>query len=441
VTAAGLIIEAVKAEPNHLLVVARPTAPDAACPGCGHRSRQVHSHYDRRLLDLPSHGRAVHLRVQMRRFRCATITCPRRIFGEPLAASVSPRGARRTERLEGIVHHPGIALGGRPAANLARRLMLPVSRDTLLRVLRRRAPASGEQVSILGIDDFAWKRGQRYGAVMYDLERRRVIDLLPDREPATVAAWLAAHPEITVVSRDRGAGYGRAASRGAPQAIQVADRWHLMENASAAFLDAVRRSMRVIRQVLGSTIIDPSLLTSAERIQYDGFQRRQENSHAIQALAAAGKSIEEITRNTGRSRKLVRSVLRGGDGDVFRGRIKMLEPHTPMLRAEWEAGCRSGAELWRRLCDAGFRGDLRVVGEWATRQRRSEKAGAELSRSAPSARVLSRLMTAKRDNLSKADAIMVAAIETGVPTLAAARDLMERFHRMFRLRDANSLGL
>ena len=436
----GLRIETVTTEPDRLLIIARPTAPDSACPECGHRSGQVHSRYDRRLMDLPSHGRAVHLRIQVRRFRCATIACPRRIFGELLADGVAPRGARRTARLEDIVHHLGIALGGRPAATLARRLMLPVSRDTLLRVLRRRAQAPGGPVRVIGIDDFAWKRGQRYGTVVCDLERRRIIELLPDREPGTVAAWLAAHPEIAVVSRDRGAGYGRAASRGAPQAIQVADRWHLMENASAAFLEAVRRSMRAIRQVLGSTVIDPALLTSAERIQYDGFQRRQDSSQAIKALAASGKSIKDITRSTGRSCKLVRSVLRGGDGDVFRCRIRMLESHTPMLRAAWEAGCRNGAELWRRLCDCGFKGGLRVVTEWATRQRRSEKAAVELSRTAPPARVLSRLMTARRDDLSKADAVTVAAIERGVPTLAAARDLMERFHRMFRVRDTEALA-
>ena len=440
ISPAGLLIEAVTTEPDRLLIIARPTALDAACPECGRRSSQVHSRYDRVLMDLPSLGRAVYLRVHVRRFRCATFTCPRRIFGEPLADSVAPRGARRTARLEGIVHHLGIALGGRPAAALAQRLMLPVSRDTLLRVLRRRAQAPGGPVRVLGIDDFAWKRGQQYGTVVCDLERRRIIDLLPDREPATVEAWLAAHREIAVVSRDRGAGYGRAASRGAPQAMQVADRWHLMENASAAFLDAVRQSMRAIRQVLGSTIIDPALLTSAERIQYDGFQRRQDSSQAIKALAASGKSIKEITRSTGRSRKLVRSVLRGGDGDVFRCRSWMLEPHTPMLRAEWEAGCRNGAELWRRLCASGFRGGLRVVTEWATRQRRNETAGVELSRTPPPARVLSRLMTTRRDDLSKADAVTVAAIETGVPTLATARNLMERFHRLFRVHDTDALA-
>ncbi len=136
---------------------------------------------------------------------------------------------------------------------------------------------------VIGIDDWAWKRGQRYGSIICDLERRRVVDLLPDREPGTVEAWLSHHPEITVISRDCGGGYGRAATRTAPQAVQVADRWHLMENASAAFLEAVRRSMRPIRQALGSAVIDPALLSSAERLQPDGYLRRQEAYGAIRA--------------------------------------------------------------------------------------------------------------------------------------------------------------
>jgi len=441
VSPAGLLVEAVTSEPDRLLIRARPTAVDAACPECDRRSDHVHSQYERRLMDLPSHGCIVHLRIRVRRFRCCNASCRRKIFGEPLAHSIAPRAARRTARLEGIVHHLGIALGGRPAASLARRLMLPVSRDTLLRVVRRRAePAGGYSVQVVGIDDFAWKRGHRYGTVVCDLEQRRIIDLLPDREVGTVAAWLAAHPDIAVVSRDRGAGYGRAATKGAPQAVQVADRWHLMENASAAFLDAVRRSMRSIRQALGSTVTNPALLTCAERIQYDGFLRRQDSHRAIKALAHAGTPIKEITRRTGRSRKLVRSVLRGGDGDVFRSRASVLQPHVPKLRAEWEAGCRNGAELWRRLCVGGFNGGLRVVTEWATRQRRSEKAGFAFTRTTPPARLLSRLMTTRREHLSNVDAITVAAIETGVPALAAARDLMERFHRMLRSRDIEALA-
>lgn len=154
----------------------------------------------------------------------------------PLANDIAPRAARCTAPLEGVVHHLGIALGGRPAARLARRF------NPLLRVLRR-VPVVAGPVQVIGIDDFAWKRGQRYGMVVCDLEQRCIIDLLPDREPATVTAWLADNPEITVASRDRGAGYRQAASKGAPQAVQVADRWHLMENVSAPFLEAMRRSM------------------------------------------------------------------------------------------------------------------------------------------------------------------------------------------------------
>ena len=213
-----------------------------------------------------------------------------------------------------------------------------------------------------------------------------------------------------------------------------------MENASSAFLDAVRRSMRAIRRVLDSTEIDPTLLTSAERIQYDGYLRRQENHQAITHLADAGISIKEITRRTGRSRKLVRSVLRGEDGDVFRCRASMLQPYLDRHGSEWAAGCRNGAELWRRLRDIGFGGGLRVVTEWATRRRRAETVGHETRRTVPPARQLSRLMTTRREHPSKADAITVVAVETGVPALTTARVLIERFHGMVRMRETAALA-
>jgi transposase len=437
---AGLVIDTVTLEADHLLVIAHPGALDAACTACGERSSQIHSHYQRRLMDLPSHGQSVRLHVQARRFRCGNGGCSRKIFGEVLGADIASRASRRTSRLEAIVHHIGIALGGRPAASLARRLMLPVSRDTLLRVVRRRAMPSGTApVRIVGIDDFAWKRGQRYGTIVCDLERRRVVDLLPDREAATVAAWLAAHPEITIVSRDRGGSYGQAATQGAAQAVQVADRWHLMENASAAFLEVVRRSLPSIRQALASGEVDPALLTCAERIQHDGFLRRQESNKIVKDLAETGVSIKEITRQTGRSRKLVRSVLRGTDGDVFRCRSNALEAYLVKLGAEWDAGCHNGAELWRRLRANGFKGGLRVVTEWTTRRRRSEKGALGRPGITPPARKLSHLMTTHREQLTKAEAVTVAAIETGVPELATARTVLDRFHRMLRTRDTAAL--
>jgi transposase len=389
----GLLINDVQIGPDRILITARCRACVGTCPNCGCRSERVHSRYERRLLDLPSHGRAVQVCIAVRRFRCAEPSCLRRIFAEPLGDAVAGRSARRTTRLEAIVHHLGIALGGRPAAALARRLMLPVSKDTLLRVVRRQAGRNLLPLRVIGIDDWAWRRGQRYGSIICDLERRRIVDLLPDREPATVEAWLSRHPEIGIISRDRGGGYGQAATRAAPQAVQVADRWHLMENASAAFLEAVRRSMRPIRVALDSTAIDPALLTHAERLQHEGFLRREEAYDIIRGLAKAGTPIKEIVRRTGRSRKLVRDIARGGGGDVFRCRSNVLAPHLARLDAEWSAGCHTGAELWRRLqTTVGFRGSLRVVSEWATRRRHTESAGRGRLRKPPPARMLSRLL-------------------------------------------------
>jgi transposase len=165
--------------------------------------------------------------------------CPlsrRRIFAERFEDAVVAERSRRTSRLECLVHHLGLALGGRPAAGFARRLMVPVSNDTLLRVVRRRANLPDDRVNVVGIDDWAWRRNHRYGTMVCDLERRRIVTLLPDREIATVQAWIANHPEIAIVARDRGGGYGEAVTKALPHAVQVADRWHLMENASSAFL-------------------------------------------------------------------------------------------------------------------------------------------------------------------------------------------------------------
>ena len=170
------------------------------------------------------------------------VLCGLQIFTERFADGVVASSARRTARLDCIVHHLGLALGGRPAAGFAKRLMLPVSNDTPLRVVRRRTRLPADPLRVVGIDDWAWGRNQRYGSIICNLERRRVVRLLPDREPATAQAWFAGHPAIAIIARDRGGGYGEAAAKALLYAVQVADRWHLMENASRAFLDAVRKS-------------------------------------------------------------------------------------------------------------------------------------------------------------------------------------------------------
>jgi transposase len=428
----GFVVESAYYEGGKAIVVVRASGSVGLCPSCGTVSQRVHSRYRRRVTDLPLSGRIVQLLVVARRFRCDAVLCGRQIFTERFADGVLAPSARRTARLDSIVHHLGLALGGRPAAGFAKRLMLPVSKDTLLRVVRRRSRPPTDPLRVIGIDDWAWRRNHRYASIICNLERRRVVTLLPDREPATAQAWLSAHPTIAIVARDRGGGYGEAAAKALPYAVQVADRWHLMENASRAFLDAVRKSMRQIRTVIGATTIDPKLLTAAERLQYEGYLRREETNAAILALSKNGIPIKQIVRQTGHSRKLVRQVVRGECHDVFRTRQSSLDLHLPWLDEQWASGCRNGAELWRRLKGRGFRGSLRVISEWATRRRRAEKADAQNLQRIPSARTIARLMTIGRDLLTKAETVTVAAIEAGVPTLVEAREIIAEFHLMIR---------
>jgi transposase len=159
-------------------------------------------------------------------------------------------------------------------------------------------------------------------------------------------------------------------------------RWHLIENASAALLDAVRRSMRRIRTALGAATIDPGVLTSVERRQHEGFLRRAAIDAAIRRMVEAGAPINEIVRRTGHSRKLIRAIARGVRTEMFRTRMTTLDAFLPRLDAEWAAGCRNGAEFWRRSRAAGFSGALRLVSEWATRRRRSDSMPGALTRQA-----------------------------------------------------------
>ena len=232
---AGFSIDGVGDGEIGVVIRAHPMPARARCSDCGMWSAEVHSRYARKLNDLPIGGRRAQLVVRARRFFCDASSCKRRTFAERLDGTPTPR-ARRTSRLDEIVLCLAIALDGRPAVALAKRIQIKVSNDTLLRAVRRRGSSAPVAPSVIGIDDWAWRRNFPYGTLICDLERRKTIALLPDREPTTAETWLRQWPGITVIARDRGGGYALAAQRAPPNAIQVADRWHLMENASAAFL-------------------------------------------------------------------------------------------------------------------------------------------------------------------------------------------------------------
>jgi transposase len=224
-----------------LVVATRQRA--ASCPRCHHISERIHSRYTRLVGDLPWHGIPVRLELHARRFFCDHDLCQQQVFCERLP-TVAARYARKTTRLSSALELIGFALGGEAGARIARALGLQTSPDSLIRCIRRTAAAEPPTVRVLGVDDWAQRKGHTYGTILVDLERRSVVDLLPDREAETLAAWLTEHPSVEVVSRDRSRAYANGITLGAPHAIQVADRWHLLKNITDALERLVKRLRR-----------------------------------------------------------------------------------------------------------------------------------------------------------------------------------------------------
>ena len=359
---ADLVVDQVLPTPDCLIILCRSRVSAPVCPGCGLPSSRRHSSYPRRLADLPWQGRRVQIKVQVRRLRCGRPGCEHRIFAERLPAAAGPH-AQRTMRLGSLQRHIGLALGGKAGARLAERIGTPVSGATLLRLVRRGAPAtSGTAPRVLGVDDWAWRRGQRYGTILVDLEHHAVVDLLPDREAASFAAWLRAHPGVEIIARDRGAGYADGGRRGAPDAVHVADRWHLLENCSAAVLEAVKRNMPALRAAAQpasgapvaalmtvSPVADPDApppMTSAQRLQYEGWQRRVQVHDEVMRLHQQGVPIRHIARDLALSRNTVRRWVRGEQPELHRQRMHSLDPWRAVLEWRWREGGVAEDPMW-----------------------------------------------------------------------------------------------
>jgi len=448
---AGLSVAQVLPAPDRVTIVTAPTPSQSACPLCGGLSGRVHSHYTRTLADLPWSGRAVAVQVRARRFRCTSAGCPRQIFTERLPEVVCPR-ARRTVRLGDAQRHIGLALGGAPGSRLAGRLAMPASGDTLLRMIRTGALAPSPPPQVIGVDDWAWRRGHRYGTIICDLERRRVVDLLPDRSAATLASWLKRHGgEVAVVSRDRSGAYADAIRAGAPGAVQVADRWHLLVNCSDALRQLLDRHQRQLREAanigaVGERVPAPAP-TQADRRKSERQERRRARYEAVAEPHRKGMPIRRIARRLGTARNAVRRWLRAGEAAPYRrapGR-SVLDRHLGHVERRWAEGCRNAAELWRGLREErGFRGGYDVVRRWAVRHRALQEVSTPPAHGLPSWRVPSarraaRLLTTEIASLSGADQRFVRTLTALSPDVRLAAGLANDFARLVRERDAEAL--
>src|SRR6266567_2897412 len=243
-----LVIEQVSMT-NEVTIAVCAASPAAPCPCCGTISKQIQSRYTRTLRDLPASGRPVHLVIHVRRFFCQENTCVRKIFAERFPSLTLPR-VKFTLRLQEALRDMGFALGGEAGARLGKNLSYPGSSDTILRLVKRAELPTASSPRVVGLDDWSWKRRLRYGTLICDLESRKPLDVLPDRSVETVSAWFEKHPSVEIVSRDRSSEYAAAIKKGAPQAIEVADRWHLGKNLAESIETLLARCRAEIRRAL-----------------------------------------------------------------------------------------------------------------------------------------------------------------------------------------------
>jgi transposase len=399
---AGLRLDDLILTPNAAVALLVSTAASAPCPRCGALSDSVHSRYRRTVADLPCHGRPVALRLVVRRFRCAAPGCPRAIFCERLPALLNAH-ARATARLTDAHRALGFALGGEAGSRLAEHLDMPTSPDTLLRRVKESPDEPAPPPRYVGVDDWAVRKGQRYGTILVDLERGRVIDLLPGRDGVALGAWLRDHPGVEVITRDRWAAYAQAAAEAAPQAMQVADRWHLLKNLREAVERLLARMTGAVRGALGEpraaggaeaqgacepTVGGPPAPAGPtppaeatpptgpaesprEQARLAKRQARAEAHRKVRELRARGLSLRRVARALGLSVKRVIRYARAErvpDWNPGRRGPTQLDPFAAHVDAWVSAGGRNAADLYRELAAQGCRAGYDAVRRYLARR-------------------------------------------------------------------------
>lgn len=436
---------------NRLILDIVPKQCSAGCPLCRRHTRRIHSRYVRSVHDLPCCGVPLVLRLHARRFVCCNRHCSRRIFCERMPTLV-PARCRRTERITQALTEIGFAAGGEGGSRLAAALSMTASAAHLLRLLRREPLPTEEPVRVLGVDDWAKRKGRSYGTVLVDLERHCPIELLPDRTSDTLADWLREHAGVEILSRDRGKDYAEGGRQGAPDAVQVADRWHLFKNLGDVLERVMTREHRRLQdaaaQVAETRPTDPPPeheSTRAEREKQDRRALRVERYETVQQLKAKGLSISAISRATGLAwitAKKLASAPSFPERVVRRPSPVSAIPYDTYLRERWEAGCRNAEQLWRELQEMGYRGSDQTVRRYIALWRWADPPllTGTSARQPYSPRHVARLFMQQPDTLSAEEADYLEHLRTD-EQIAGLYDLGQTYCRMIRDRDASCLDV
>ncbi len=440
----------------------------AACPECQHPAERVHSQYWRTAADLPLGGLVVRLHLLVHRYFCDNRACKRRTFAERFPAFLAVY-ARRTLRLAAQQHQVGLSLGGQGAAKLLGCLAMPTSADTVLRLVKNTPAQAAATPRVLGVDDWAWAKGQRYGTILVDLEQHCVVDLLPDRSPETLAAWLRAHPGIEIISRDRGLEYIKGIEQGAPCAVEVADRWHLLRNLADALIRLLDQNQACLYAVASEPTAKPATIsepppagpepesdtsrapTKLEQRQQEARERRLARYQAVLDLHEQGAKSRAIARQLGLSRSTVRRYLKAGgfpERSKRGGQSSLLDSYLPYLEQRWDEGCHNGVQLYREIQQVGYSGSRPTVSRWVAKMRRQtpgrkgpEQPSAQLKKvTRPwSARYAVWLLLKEPEGLEPDKRAALERMLDASPGLRPAYNFAQAFLRMVRHREAKGL--
>jgi transposase len=444
---AGVVVQSVAVEGGRVCIRARARAGGAACRRCGVSSRRVHDRYERRLADAPIAGRAVVIRLAVRRFRCGNPACPAATFAEQVEG-LTARGARPTPVLAAMLTATGLALAGRAGARLAAALAMPASRHGLVRLVMALPDPDPGPVAVLGVDDFSFRRGRSYGTLLIDMGTGRPVGLLEGREAGPLQAWLEAHPGTKVICRDRAGAYAEGARAGAPGAVQVADRWHLWHNLAGHVRDeaARHRSCLAVQPGPQPAAPPPDLGTAAaaRRARDSARGSRALARHAaVQDQRAAGATIAQAAAALGLSRSTVRrSWQPAAEDDLLataRGRRpSLLDPHKPYLGQRWAQGATSARQLHREITARGYPGGYGLVRTYL-QALRAVAPPPPPPPAPPKASDITRWITTRPDNLDPGDQASLARARARCPHLDALAACTAAFARILLHRHGHLL--